>query len=398
MKRKHFVWLGAALLVALAVWAFMQPTILEVDAVEVVRAPLRVTIDEEGETRLRRRFVISAPVAGRVQRIDIRPGDRVTAGQRVAVIEPAAPTPLDARTRAAAEARVRAAEASGQRAIAERQRLAGERQQAEADLARSKGLFDAGYGTREAVEQATVRLQSLTEAVRGAEAVVRASEFELAEARAALLSGAETDAGRAVVVTAPTAGLILRRLQESAAVVPAGAPLLELGNLDDLEIVTDLLSTDAVKVESGDKVSIERWGGEGSLAGVVQRVEPGGFMKISALGVEEQRVNVVIDFVDPRERRESLGDGYRVEVRITIWEKADALTVPTSSLFRSEGEWAVFVIDGDVVRRRIVKIGERNEQAAEVLEGLSAGDRVVAYPGESLTDGAQIRVRGPSRP
>ena len=182
-------------------------------------------------------------------------------------------------------------------------------------------------------------------------------------------------------------------MQESEAVVPVGAPLMEIGNLDDLEIVTDLLSTDAVKVKPGAPVMIDRWGGDGTLAGRVQRVEPAGFMKISALGVEEQRVNVVIDFVDPRERRASLGDAFRVEVRIVVWEKPDVLTVPTSSLFRTDGDWSVFVAQGDVVHRRTVKIGERNEQAAEVLEGLSAGDRVVAYPGETLEGRLERRCR-----
>jgi HlyD family secretion protein len=196
-----------------------------------------------------------------------------------------------------------------------------------------------------------------------------------------------------VRVTAPIAGLILRRAQESEAVVAAGAPLVDIGTLEDLEIVSDLLSTDAVKVKPGASVLIDRWGGEGQLAGRVQRVEPAGFLKVSALGVEEQRVNVIIDFVDPRERRASLGDGFRVEVRIVVWEQKDALVAPTSSLFRADGEWAVFVLDGDRIRRRIVKIGQRNEQSAEVLEGLTAGDRVVAYPGESLTDGAKVRPR-----
>jgi HlyD family secretion protein len=187
---------------------------------------------------------------------------------------------------------------------------------------------------------------------------------------------------------------VLKRLQESEAVVQPGTPLLEVGTLEDLEIVSDLLSTDAVRVSPGDPVIIDRWGGQGTLDGRVQRVEPSGFMKISALGVEEQRVNVVIDFVTGRDQRASLADGYRVDVRIVVWEKADAVTVPTSSLFRAGEDWAVFVIEGDVVRRRLVRIGQRNEQAAEVLEGLAVGDRVVAYPGESLTDGARVRVAG----
>ena len=393
IKRRYVFWLVVAVVVALAAWAFTRPTIVEVEAADVVRAPLRVTIDEEGETRLRRRFVISAPVSGRVLRIESRPGDSVKAGQIVAVIEPAAPVPLDARTRAGAEARVQTAEAAIERVRAERQKLTVDRQQAEIDAARAKQLYDAGYGSREIWEQAAARVQSLTEAIRATEAAGRAAEFEAAAAKSVLISGAEQSSGRAVSVPAPTSGLILKRMQESEAVVTPGAPLLEIGNLDDLEIVTDLLSTDAVKVKPGAKVEIDRWGGQGTLAAVVQRVEPAGFMKISALGVEEQRVNVIIDFVDPREKRASLGDGYRVEVRIVTWEKPDALTVPTSSLFRTDGQWSVFLIDGETVKRQPVKIGERNERAAEVLEGLSPGQQVVAYPGESLAEGVLIQVR-----
>lgn len=393
MKRKYVWWAGFAIAGAAALWAALSPTVLEIEVASVARGPLRVTVDEEGETRLRRRFIVSAPVSGRVLRIESRPGDSVKAGQTLAVIQPAAPTPLDARSEATAEARVSAADAAVQRARAERTRLTVERQQAITDAARAKKLLDSGYGQRDVYEQLASRVDSLAQAEQAAESAVRAADFELAAAKAALISRGEASAGREVRVSAPIAGLILRRVQESEAVVMAGAPLVEIGTLDDLEIVSDLLSTDAVKIKPGADVIIDRWGGDGTLSGRVQRVEPAGFLKISALGVEEQRVNVIIDFVDPRERRASLGDGFRVEVRVVIWESKDVLTTPTSSLFRTDGNWAVFVVDGDVVRRRPVKIGQRNEQAAEVLEGLTAGERVVSYPGESLKDGARVRVR-----
>lgn len=375
----------------LAVYLSLAPAIVEVETVSVVRAAMRVTADEEGETRLRRRFVVSAPVSGRVLRIESRPGDTVSAGQTVAVIQPAAPTPLDVRTESTARAQASAASAAVARAQAERQRLNVELKQAEADAARARTLYESGAGSREMAEQAAARAAGLSEAVAAAESAVRAAEFDAAAAKAALISRGDAATGREVTVTAPIGGHILRRLQESEAVVPAGSPLIEIGSLDDLEIVADFLSTDAVRIKPGADVTIDRWGGAGTLAGRVQRVEPSGFMKISALGVEEQRVNVVIDFVDPRERRASLGDGFRVEVRVVVWESASALTVATSSLFRTEGEWSVFVVDGDILRRRVVKIGQRNEQVAEVLEGLQEGDRVVAYPGESLTDGTKIR-------
>ena len=392
MKR-HVWWLVTAVVAAGAVWLSLAPRVIDVETATVARGPMKVTVDEEGETRLRRRFVVSAPVPGRVLRIESRPGDIVKAGQTIAVIQPVAPAPLDARSQTMGEARVSGADAAAARARAERERLGVELKQAEADAARAKSLFDTGYGPREVWEQADARVRALREAFTAAASAVRAAEFDLEAAKAALVSRGQAAGGRPVTVNAPIAGVILKRMQESEAVVVPGAPLVEIGNLDDLELVTDLLSTDAVKVKSGADVAIDRWGGPGTLAGRVQRIEPAGFMKISALGVEEQRVNVVIDFIDPRERRASLGDGFRVEVRIVVWDKADAITVPTSSLFRLAGEWAVFVVDGDILHRRTVKIGQRNDRLAEVLEGLAPGDRVVAYPGESLSDGAKVKPR-----
>jgi len=393
IKRKHVWWFVTAVVAAGVVWLSLAPKVIEVETATVARGPMKVTVDEEGETRLRHRFVVSAPVPGRVLRIESRPGDIVKAGQTIAVIQPLAPAPLDARTQTMGEARVSGADAATARARAERERLGVELKQAEADAARAKSLFDTGYGPKEVWEQADARVRALREAFTAAASAVRAAEFDLAAAKAALVSRGEAAGGRAVTVKAPIAGVILKRMQESESVVVPGAPLVEIGNLDDLELVTDLLSTDAVKVKPRADVVIDRWGGPGTLAGRVQRIEPSGFMKISALGVEEQRVNVVIDFIDPRERRASLGDGFRVEVRIVVWDKADATTVPTSSLFRLAGEWAVFVVDGEVLHRRTVKIGQRNDQVAEVLEGLTPGDRVVAYPGESLSDGAKVKLR-----
>jgi HlyD family secretion protein len=392
VKRKLWIWGIVVAVVGVALWT-LAPSTVDVETALVARGSLRVTIDEDGETRLRRRFVVSAPVAGRVLRIEARSGDRVKAGETVAVMRAATPTPLDARTEAEAQARVKAAGAAADRARADRARVIVERRQADADAARAKQLFEGGYGSREAWEQLDARARGLAQVEQAAESTIRAADFELAAARAALVSREEATAGRDVRVAAPIAGLVLRRLQESEGVVQAGTPLVEVGTLDDLEIVADLLSTDAVKVKPGAPVLIERWGGEGTLAGCVERVEPAGFMKISALGVEEQRVNVVIEFAEGRERRAALGDGYRVEVKIVIWEQQDALITPTSSLFRVGGEWAVFVVDAGVLRRRTVSIGHRNDSAAEVVGGLAAGDRVVTYPGESLADEMRVRAR-----
>jgi len=393
VKRKYLIWVVVAAVAASALWMAVTPAVVDVEVATVARGPMRVTVDEEGETRLRRRFVVSAPVPGRVRRIEARPGDRVKAGQRLAVIQPAAPAPLDARTEAMTSAREQGAAAATERARAERARLAVERKQADADAARARQLFDSGYGSRDIWEQLDARARSVAQTEQAAESAIRAAEFELAAAKAALISRADATGGREVGVTAPIAGVVLRRLQESEAVVPAGTPLIEIGTLDDLEIVADLLSTDAVQVKVGSPVVIERWGGPASLAGRVQRIEPAGFLKISALGVEEQRVNVVIEVADPRDRWAALGDGYRVEVRIVTWERPDALTVPTSSLFRLEGAWVVFVVENDRLRRAMVRVGQRNAQVAEILEGLAEGARVVTYPGESLTEGTRVRTR-----
>jgi HlyD family secretion protein len=249
-----------------------------------------------------------------------------------------------------------------------------------------------GSAARETAELAQARGRSANEAVKGAEAAIRVAEFAVAAARAVLISEDPRTARPALRVQSPIEGVVLKRVQESEAVVAPGAPLVDIGDLRDLEIVTDLLSNDAVRVQPGAPVIITRWGGARDLSGRVIRVEPSGFTKISALGVEEQRVNVVVEFVDSPSSRQALGDGFRVEVRIVLSERAGVLIVPTSALFRVEGRWAVFRIVGARLEKREVEVGERNEQSAEVLGGLAEGDRVVVYPGESLTEGARVAM------
>jgi HlyD family secretion protein len=235
------------------------------------------------------------------------------------------------------------------------------------------------------------------EGMRAAQFAVRAAEFDVEQARAGLLQGrGGGGGGRPVVVPAPISGVVLKRLQESESVVAAGTPLVEIGDLRDLEIVSDLLSTDAVRVKAGARVLVDRWGGDQPLEGRVRRVEPSGFTKISALGVEEQRVNVIVDFADPPEKRPSLGDGYRVEVRIVTAERTDVLKVPTSAIFRRGDQWAAFVVAGDVASMRPIAIGLRSETEVEVSSGLSAGDRVILYPPEGLAEGALVRAATPS--
>ena len=386
---------GAVLLTALLVMAFW-PKPAAVDLVRAERGALQVTLDEEGETRVHRRFVVSAPVAGRVDRIELEPGNPVVRGRTVvARFSPADPAPLDARSRAEAEATVKAAEAAVGRARAERERAAAEDRLAQSELGRTRALVEKQVAARQTLESAESQARTAEEVLRAADFAVAGAEYELAVARARLLSGSSA-AGETrppIVLLAPIDGVVLKRLRESEAIVPPGEPLLELGDPRQLEVVADFLSTDAVRIHPGDPVRIERWGGEGELHGRVRRVEPSGFMKVSALGVEEQRVNVIIDFADPFEAWKRLGDGYRVEVRVVVWQADSVLKIPTSSLFRRGDGWAVFAAENGRARLRPVDVGERNGAEAEVLAGLSEGEAVVIHPSDTLQDGGRVTVR-----
>ena len=384
---------GAAIVILLLLLA-LWPKAVPVDLDQVRKGPLRVTVDEEGETRVRDRFVVSAPVAGRVLRIELEPGDPVARGRTVvATFRPGAPALLDARTRAEAQAAVEAARAAVGQSRAERQRAAAALELARSELARHQKLAESQIVSREAVEARETEARSAEEALRGAEFAAASADHQLEMARARLLQVSGSPAAEVITIRSPIDGIVLKRLRESESVVPAGDPLLELGDPVDLEIVSDLLSTDAVRVEPGNSVLIERWGGEQTLRARVRRVEPSGFTKISALGVEEQRVNVVMDFADPVEAWKALGDAYRVEVRIVIWESPEVLKLPTSSLFRKGDRWAVFAVRNGRAQLQEVEIGQRNGLEAQVLGGLAAGDSVVVHPSDSVRDGVRIAVR-----
>jgi len=373
----------------------LRPVPVEVDVATVVRGPMAVTIDDEGETRIRRRFVVSSPVAGRLQRIDLEPGDLVTRGQTVmARVQAEAPPLLDARTRAEAEAARTSAASSLGRARADEQRASTALELARRDLAREQELDGAGLTTRQAVDVRATAVSAAEEAARAATFAVATAAAELERAEARVEPNRIGTGDRILSVRAPVDGMVLRRLRESAAFVPAGEPLVEIGDPRDLEVVSDLLSTDAVRVGAGAPVRLEQWGGDETLTATVRRVEPSGFMKMSALGVEEQRVNVLMDFDDPVAASTFLGDGYRAEVRIVIWEADDVVQVPTSALFRQGDAWAVYVIDGAAsARLTTVTIDHRNSQFAEILEGVSPGDEVVVYPPDTLTAGARVQRR-----
>lgn len=381
-------------LVALLLLASLWPATVAVDVARVARGPLLVTVDEEAETRVRRRFVVSAPVAGRVGRIDLEPGDAVERGRTLlATFFPADPTPLDARTRAEAAAAAQAARATRDGARAERQRAEAALKLAASELRRARDLAGQQLLAPAELESREAQARSAEEAFRAADFAAAAAEHQLQAAEARLAPPGGARSGRELELRAPVDGVVLRRLRESESVVPVGEPLLELGDPSAVEIVSDLLSTDAVRVRAGQRVLIQHWGGDGTLAARVRRVEPSGFMKISALGVEEQRVNVVMDFEGPPEARRRLGDGYRVEIRIVVAETANALKAPNSALFRRGEQWSAFVVEGGRARLRPVKLGHRNGLEAEVLEGLTESAVLVLHAGDRVGDGTRVAAR-----
>lgn len=393
MKRYLKYGLIALAVVAAGVWAF-RPGAIPADIVEVGRGDIEVTVNEEGRTRVRDRFVISAPLPGRMERIELEPGDEVVGGKTVvARFRPADPALLDVRTRTELEARVRAAEAGIGSARAERDRLKSELSFAQSDLTRAQRLVDEKVISPREMEQAQRQAESLTRALQSADFNVRTAEHQLSVARASLV---QTQGGRKTAVIplySPVNGVVLRRLQESEGVVPTGQPLIEIGNVGDIEIVADLLSNAAVRVKAGQPVIIEQWGGEVPLRGRVRRIEPSGFTKISALGVEEQRVNTIIDFDDAPTARTGIGDGYRVEVKIVVAARQNVLKVPTSSLIRQGADWAVFVVENDRASTRVVQIGQRSGLEAEVTGGLSGGERIIVYPSDAVAEGVKVTPR-----
>jgi HlyD family secretion protein len=366
--------------------------------VTVARGPLQVAIEEDGRTRIKDRYVVSTPLAGRILRIQLRPGDRVETDSTVlTTIEPTDPSLLDPRARAEAEARVRAAEATVQQAGTNLERTLAAMQFAESELARMQRLMERGAITRERLEEQELEHRTRTQEYRSARFAQEIAEYELQQAQAALLR-TQPQADTAgddwqYQIRSPITGQVLRVFQESANVVPAGEQLLELGDPTDLEVEVDVLSSQGVRISPGDKVLLEEWGGDEPLAGVVRLVEPSAFTKVSALGVEEQRVNVIIDFVGEVEERQRLGHAFRVEARIIVWEEDDVLTVPTSALFRHGADWAVFAVVAGQAQLQTIEIGRRNNLQAEVLTGLQAGDQVIVHPSDRIQDGTTVVPR-----
>ncbi len=387
--RLWIVVLGVAGLLAVALW----PTSVPVETAIVSRGPLMVTIDEEGRTRVRDRFVVAAPLAGRVLRIELEPGDRVQAGDVVARLRPEAAPMLDARSRAEAAAALDVARATVGRVQAEEQRARAALAQAERELKRVRDLVAESLATPQQLDAREADVRTAQEAVNAASFAARAAAADVERARVRLTPAVVDASGRIVPVVAPVDGVVLRRLRESESVVPPGDPLVEIGDPAQLEIVVDLLSVDAVRVKPGARVLIEQWGGDRSLEARVKRVEPYGFTKISALGVEEQRVNVILELVDPSGAWASLGDGYRVEARIVTWESADVLTIPTGALIRTGDQWAAYVVRDGRAALVPLTLGHQNGQTAEVTGGLDAGAVVVMHPGDTIADGVRLASR-----
>ena len=382
--------------VAAGLWLGFMPRAVPVDIAEVTRAPLAVTVEDEGKTRVRDRYLVSAPVAGYARRIDLKAGAAVSAGQVLAVIEPARSVPLDPRAQAQARAQERAAEAALAVAQNNARSAAAAAQLAQQELARTETLRQSNFVSAQALDAARnsdARAHAAAQAARHAVTVAR---FDLQAARAAVASTARLPAGarsEALDVRAPAAGQVLKVFHESEGAVAAGQPLVEIGNPESLEVEVEVLSTQAVKILPGTKVILDRWGSDEPVAGTVRTVEPSGHTKVSALGVEEQRVWVIVDFTSPRQAWQRLGDGYRVEARFILWQGNNVLQLPSSALFHHGKGWAVFRVEDGRARLTPVEIGQRAGLATQVLSGLSAGDRVVSHPDESISDGVRVKGR-----
>jgi HlyD family secretion protein len=395
--------LAALFVIAAGLAAAFWPRPELVDLGEVTQGPMRVTIDEEGRTQVAEPYVVSTPVAGRLQRVEVDPGERVVQGETiVAHMRPANPAALDVRTREQARAAVQAAEAALRVAEADRAAAVASRDLALQELARAQRLAQEDIVSPAALERAEQNRRVAQAAVETAEAAIAMREAELANARARLI-GFEDDGLAAALdatapddipVRAPADGRILRVFQQSETTLPAGAPIMEIGDIEGgLEVVVELLSPDAVQVAPGDPVRIEDWGGPEALQGEVARIDPYAQTRVSALGVEEQRVPVTVALSCPPERRCGLGHGYRVEARIVVWQREDALRVPVSALFRHGEGRAVFVAEAGRAVLRPVEIGRSNGVEAEALSGLRAGESVVLYPSEAVEDGTAIAER-----
>lgn len=393
--RKILITLAGLALLAIVLLA-LRPSPFEVTTATVERRTLVEAVEEEGRTRLRDTYVVSAPIGGYLHRVALEPGDPVAAGQTLFELEPPPAPALDARTREQASESLAAARSRLQAAAAEQRNRRADLLLAESEHRRVSQLFERSLVPESELERAANVLERARSAVAAAEASVEAAGYEVDNARAVLevTEGERSgDADRRLRVAAPVGGVVLRRERCCEGVIQAGTPVLEIGDLGDLEIQVDLLSMDAVRVSPGMRVEIERWGGEAVLEGRVRRVEPAGFTRISALGVEEQRVPVLVEIDSDREQWQELGIGYRIEARFIVWEGEGVVQVPGSALFRAGDRWHVFVVADGRLRQRAIEPGRRSGLMVQVRSGLEPGEQVVTHPGDRLTDGARVSVQ-----
>lgn len=389
---------GIGLLVAAGLAFSFWPRAVAVDIAEAVRGPMMTAISDDGITRVREVYVLSAPIAGKLLRVESHAGDFIKARKTVvATIEPTDPAFLDARAQRQLAFTVSAARAARDLAEANVRGREAEQKLAARELARARELFSKGVVSKARVDAAEASLAALDAAVATARAALRQRSFEIQTAEAALISPGSTAAGErascCIQLRAPVDGQLLRVLQENESFVQPGQPIAEVGDPANLEIVIDLVSSEAVQVAEGDDAIITQWGGQGDLKGRVRRIEPFGQQKVSALGIEERRVNVLIDIVSPRTEWARLGHGFQVDAAIVRWRSENALQVPVGALFRQGKDWAVYRVEGNRARLTKVATGHFNDATAEITDGLQPGDRVVLHPGESVSDGVKVAPR-----
>ena len=395
MKKKALSLLLGLLIVALLAWSFM-PAPLEVETAKVVRGRFERAIQEDGKTRLRERFVVSAPLAGRVVRIPLKQGDAVERNAVVAIVLPAAPILLDERTRAEQEARVGAAAAAVGKARASVERASAALEQARAELGRSEALARQGFISPNQIETGRLGVRLREKELDSARQEEAVAQHELERARITLRQSEITSQPvpqRNFEVRAPVSGVVIKLWQQSEVAVAAGTPLLELGDPTQLDVVADVLTEDAASMQPGTAVELSNWGGPAVLEGRVRLIEPGAFTKVSALGVEEQRVNVIVDITSPQPQWQRLGDGFKVDVRIRVQTEDNVLKVPVSALFPRDGGSGLFTLSEGRARIKPVEIGARNGAEAWVKSGLSESDTVIVYPGNQLNEGERVKQR-----
>jgi HlyD family secretion protein len=387
---------GIILTAAVVAWAVM-PGAVPVETALVTRGKFVASVDEDGKTRVRERYVVAAPLAGRLGRIRFKAGDQIRVDDAVATITPSPAPLMDPRTRQEVEERLGAAEANLERARAVVERARAQSNQANTDLKRTQTLADRGAATAQALEHAELAVRLADRDLRAAEFLDHAAEHELSQMRALLArySGSSNadEPPESWHVAAPVSGVVLRVAQESETIVQPGTPLLDVGDPHDLEIVVDVLSTDAVEIHPGADVKIVHWGGQAALSGRVRRVEPAAFTKISTLGVEEQRVNVLVDITSPAEDWANLGDAYQVDAQITVFTQDDAAMIPAGALFRRGDQWNVFIVKDGRAQTRDVRVVRRSGRLAAIASGLKEGEVVIVYPSDRVASGVRVQVR-----